>query len=170
MSEFNASILAQNVRNHIEASGLSREDVANLSEVSPGTLKNIEKGKVRSRDKNLDGVLNLLCLDYKIATRRLIKVPLFYRDRLRKAHAKKENFKTLLDKDPSIGFALEYYLIPSGELKDPKKIGDIRDYFLKLEWDWQTTLISGAIGKNKNRLNIKTKSIEGSKKGYEYYI
>lgn len=167
MPKLDKKIIGNNFRELREGVGLSQHDLSTLLEISKRTLANLELGHTKMHI----GLLQRLMSFYDIEDLNLIcnenfGVSVNLREKLQVKYGKEKEYSTLLNKQPTLVYAIKYKLLLSDFLNEPKQVNDVRKYFKSLGWTYLGTSISSAL---KRLSDIVLITPHGTKKNTNLY-
>jgi transcriptional regulator with XRE-family HTH domain len=167
MEQLNKEIIGRNIQILRESLGLTQHDLALLTNISKRSIANIETGKGNFRIELLFAILNFYSVDISLINSRTIKVPEKFREKLIKHHQerKSENIQ-ILTKRPTIVYAINYYLLPSSFLNNPREIAEIQLFFKKLGWEFVSSSITNALTRMPEVIEVRPHESKGNTNVY----
>jgi len=138
-------IIGINIRTLREGLGLSQLEFSNIVGISRASLINIESGKTGYNINLLDNILTFSNYKLQDLSTQIFHVPNDLRDKLANLYKKNPSIYTLLNRKPSIVYAINYKLLPSSFLDSPKEINEIKSFFENLKWSFNGPSIQNAL-------------------------
>lgn len=92
-----------------------------------------------------------------------IEYEYLYRLKLLKKHRSRLEYFTILNKRPSISYAIKYYLIYNSKFKnDGLIISEIKELLTEIKWHYTSAYLSNAMSRNEDLIEIVgTRLIQG---------
>lgn len=158
--------IGRNVRTLRKALDLSQIRFAELTGISRATLINIESGRTGYNLNLIDQILDFA--DYKIEdlSRENFIVDDNLRENLANKYKNNSDIYVILNRRPSIKYAIEYKLLKSNFIIRPKEINEITDFFEKYGWHYLGTSIQNELKTMSDTITIEP---HPTKKGTNLY-
>ena len=164
MSSINRKIITQNILKLIDCNGVDDKDFANLIEKSTRTLVRIRKGESLF---DIDAI-NIASSFFKKSLMELnsqdIQIEEDSRNTLKLVHKDNIAYYSLLEKRPSITYAITYYLLKNDEFCSKGMIVDkIKKLFESFGWNYSSSYISSSMVRNNKYIVVSgTKIVDGN--------
>lgn len=168
--ETSTHVIGRNIIELRDALGLSQKDFADLTNISTSTLVNIESKNRPFHLKSIEGIINFTKIELDDLSKRDFVVPRNLREKLIKKYKSDPSISVLLNKEPSIPYCIKYKLLKSDFLNTPKETKQIREYFLKLGFNFKGNSIHSAIKRIPHLINIEKHPIKKSTNLYSKKI
>ncbi|MDP9079033.1 MAG: helix-turn-helix domain-containing protein [Bacteroidota bacterium] len=128
------------------ATDLSQHDLSTLIQISKRSIAKIELGNENLSVSKVNILLDFFNLSADDLSDGNLSIDHDLRDTLAAHHktAHPEYTKSLTKK-PGIVYAIDYKLLPSKFLTEPKQIHDIKEYFASLGWDFKSSSLTNAL-------------------------
>lgn len=155
MTKFDKRIIGINIKCLREALGLSQVDFSHLVGVSPGTITNIEYGRASNNLSTIERILVFFNLEVDALLNQEISIPLNFRETILSYHKTNKELLNLLDRQPTIVYAIKYKLLKSDFLDIPREISEVKTYFEQFGWSFLGTSISNSLKRMANVIRIE---------------
>lgn len=166
MKQFDRAILGKNVKALREAVGISQHDFSSLIDISKRSLASIELGATNISVDLLSFISSFYNLTIDKLTDKGLKIPNDFREKIIELHKGNTAYQIILNKRPNLTYAINYKLVKTIFLDNPKEINEIKLFFEKHGWNYLGTSISNALKREKDKIKIEPHS---SKKGTFVY-
>lgn len=166
MKQFDRAILGKNVKALREAVGISQHDFSSLIDISKRSLASIELGATNISVDLLSFISSFYNLTIDKLTDKDLKTPNDFREKIIAFHKDNLSYQIILNKRPNLTYAINYKLVKTNFLDNPKEINEIKLFFEKQGWKYLGTSISNALKREKDRIKIEP---HPSKKGTFVY-
>lgn len=167
MAILNKDLIKKNIFILLDYSGLTDISFANLLGVSDRQIKRIKKGKAEFSIDDINKACDFFHQSLKEINNKEVMPPISFRDKLINIHKADTEYNTLLEKRPSITYAINFELLNNNMFKEGnltvKEIGQI---FRNKKWIFTSSYISLALTRNKDKIKIEP---HPSKKGTFVY-
>lgn len=165
MTRINRKVITENILKLIDSNGIEDSDFANLIEKSTRTLSRIRKGQSLF---NIDAI-NIASSFFDKSLIELnepdIVIEIGSRNNLKQIHKNNVAYFSLLEKRPSITYAITYYLLNNKEFCSKGMIVDkIKKFFESLGWNYSSSYISNSMARNNKDIQISGTEIVGGNK------
>ncbi|WP_164113043.1 MULTISPECIES: hypothetical protein [Sphingobacterium] len=149
MSSINREVITKNILKLIDANGIDDKDFANLIEKSTRTLARIRNDEALF---NVEAI-NIASLFFKKSLTELnipdIQIEDNSRNTLKDIHKDNVSYYSLLEKRPSITYAIIHYLLTNEEFCSKGMIVDkIKKLFESFGWKYSSSYISSSMVRN----------------------
>jgi len=164
MTSINRKVITENILKLIDSNGIEDNDFANLIEKSTRTLSRIRKGQSLF---NIDAI-NIASSFFDKSLIELnepdIVIEIDLRNKLKQIHKNDVAYYNLLEKRPSITYAITYYLLGNEQFRSTGMIVDkIKKYFESLGWNYSSSYISSSMARNSKRISVAgTEIVDGN--------
>lgn len=153
----NISLAGQNVKALRKAAGLTKPHLADLLEISTSTLDAIERGVAEISSKSL---VKLTSFFYMYTMDDIYKTEIVIDHDLRAKMAKifsksKPELSVHLEKRPTIVFAIDHKLLKTDFLDTFRTNDEIRQFFVKCGWDFNSSSITNALKRKSAVIEVK---------------
>lgn len=165
MSELAINIVGANVKAIRKALGLSQLNFSIVTGLSKASIVNIESGKKGYNLKLLESITSFTKYSLNDLSNRHFKPEVNLREKLSKLYRNNE-FSHLLNCTPEIVYAIEFKLLRSDFIDQPKEISQIRSFFEKLGWMYNGTSISNALKRRPDLIKIRKHESKGNTNVY----
>ncbi len=154
-------IIGRNVKALREALDLSQLKFAEMTDLSRATIINVESGKTGYNLNLIDKILAFT--DYKIEdlSKENFIVRKDIRDELADKYRDFVEIHVILNKKPTIKYAVKHKLLPSKFLSSPKEINEITRFFKKFGWNFLGTSIQNELKAMPNIIDIQPHPTKG---------
>lgn len=165
MTSIDKKIISENILRLIDSNGIDDKDFANLIEKSTRTLARIRKENALF---NIDAI-NIASSFFNKTLIELnnpeIKIEGNSRNILKQIHKDKVAYYSLLEKRPSITYAITYYLLKNDQFCSEGMIVDkIKFFFESFGWNYSSSYISSAMVRNNEYVSVAgTEIVDGNK-------
>lgn len=166
MEKSDKELIGRNIKLLRNAAGLSQHDLSTLIDISKRTIANIESGKTRHSLDVLDEILSFFNCNLEDIRSKEIILPIDFRERLISYHSTNKTLSNLLTKSPTIVYAIEFKLLKSDFIDQPKEISQIKSFFQKLGWTYKGTSISNALRRRPDLIEIRKHESKGNTNVY----
>lgn len=164
MKNLNRLLVTQNILKLIDYSGITDIDFANLLEKSVRTIKRIREQHSLFTIDDINKSASFFQIDILTMNNIKIEFEENFRHKLLAKHKKHTAYSSILEKKPSISYAIKYYLLKEQKIKVGLTVHQIKEYFSALKWDYSSSYISTAMVRNKDLIEISyTKIVNGKK-------
>jgi len=169
MKNLNKKFITKNILNLIDYSGITDAEFSNLIDVSTKQVKRIKKGDAELTLENI----NLAAKFFDTSISRLnsqdIEYEYLYRLKLLKKHRYQLEYFAILNKRPSISYAIQYYLIYNSKFKNEGLIiSEIKELLLAIKWNYTSAYLSNAMSRNQDLVEIIGTRLVRGKEIYIY--
>jgi transcriptional regulator with XRE-family HTH domain len=162
MSKLNYINIGNNLKKLRTATDLSQHDLSTLISISKRSIANIELGNENLSVSKLNILVDFFNLSSVELSDENLLIDNNLRDKLLDHHKTTHpEYTKSLTKTPGIVYAIDYKLLPSNFLKEPKQIREIKTYFAGLGWDFKSSSITNALLRKPEQ--IKSKKLSGAK-------
>lgn len=156
MAILNKDLITKNLFVLLEFSGISDISYANLLNVSSKQIKRIKKGEAEFSIDNI----NKSCDFFKQSLERINNkeiIPDFnFRKKLLDIHKDNTEYSAILEKRPSITYAINFELLNNEKfLKGKLTVKEIGEIFRDRGWIFTSSYISLALKRNLDKINIE---------------
>lgn len=164
MTSINRKIITENILKLIDGNGIEDSDFANLIEKSTRTLSRIRKGQSLF---NIDAI-NIASSFFDKSLIKLnepdIVIEIDSRNNLKQIHKNNVAYFSLLEKRPSITYAITYHLLNNKEFCSTGMIVDkIKKFFESLGWNYSSSYISSSMTRNSKYIAVAgTEIVDGN--------
>ncbi|MFC3356119.1 hypothetical protein [Sphingobacterium zeae] len=164
MTGINRKVITENILKLIDNNGIEDSDFAHLIEKSTRTLSRIRKGQSFF---NIDAI-NKASTFFNKSLIELnepdIVIEIGSRNNLKQIHKNNVAYFSLLEKRPSITYAITYYLLNNKEFCSKGMIVDkIKKFFESLGWNYSSSYISSSMARNSKRISVAgTEIVDGN--------
>lgn len=164
MTSINRKIITENILKLIDGNGIEDSDFANLIEKSTRTLSRIRKGQSFF---NIDAI-NIASSFFDKSLIKLnepdIVIEIDSRNNLKQIHKNNVAYFSLLEKRPSITYAITYHLLNNKEFCSTGMIVDkIKKFFESLGWNYSSSYISSSMTRNSKYIAVAgTEIVDGN--------
>lgn len=155
MKDASRKIIGRNVKKLREALNLSQLDFSSLIRLSRATLINIEAGKKAYSIDLIDEVAAFAHISAEDLLKENMDIPADKRESLITAYKGNPLISPILDRTPTIPYAIKYKLLVSDFLLVPREINEIRHFFLDYGWDFKGTSLQNALKRMSDEIVIK---------------
>jgi transcriptional regulator with XRE-family HTH domain len=167
MPEMNRKIVGENLRNLRDAIGLTQTDLGDLLSISKRSMANLEAGVEFDTFELINKLLDFYGLTFNDVGYELFLIPTNFREYILSKHLNNGEYSVLLNKIPSIPYAIKYNLLKGDFLNDPKQTYQIKEYFENIGWKWTGPALATALKRLENNgITIKPHPV---KKGTSEY-
>ncbi|SJN49834.1 hypothetical protein [Sphingobacterium sp. JB170] len=164
MKNLNRLTVTQNILKLIDQSGITDVEFANLLEKSVRTIKRIREQQSLFTVDDINKSASFFQIDIRKMNNSKIKFEDNFRHNLLAKHKHHTAYSPLLEKKPSISYAIRYYLLKEQKFKIGLTVHEIKEYFSVLKWDYSSSYISTAMVRNNDLIEIsQTKIVNGKK-------
>lgn len=154
-------IIGRNVKALREALDLSQLKFAELTDLSRATIINIESGKTGYNLNLIDKILAFTSYKIEDLSKENFAIHKDIRDELADKYKDAPSIYVILNKKPTIKYAIKYKLLTSRLLDSPKEINEITRFFEKLGWDYLGTSIQNELKAMPNLIKIEPHPTKG---------
>ncbi|GAA4178558.1 hypothetical protein [Sphingobacterium ginsenosidimutans] len=155
MTSINRKVITENILKLIDSNGIEDNDFANLIEKSTRTLSRIRKGQslfdidaINVASPFFDKSLIELNKQYMV-------IEVDSRNKLKQIHKNNVAYSSLLEKRPSITYAITYHLLNNKEFCSTGMIVDkIKRLFESLGWNYSSSYISSSMRRNSKYITV----------------
>ncbi|SFS88688.1 hypothetical protein [Sphingobacterium wenxiniae] len=165
MTSIDRKFITENILKLLDYSGVADSDFANLIEKSSRTMVRIRKGEALFTIESINIATQFF--DKTLDELNTIKVEFEenYRNKLKDIHKSNTSFYAVLEKRPTITYAIKYYLLEYHEFQTSGMIVDkINDFFNSLGWEYSSSYISSSMSRHKKQIYVAgTKIVDGNK-------
>lgn len=165
MSELAINIVGANVKSIRKSLGLSQLNFSIITELSKASIINIESGKKGYNLKLLENITSFTKYSLSDLSNNNFKPDTNLRDKLAKLY-KNSEFSHMLNCTPEIVYAIEFKLLKSDFIDQPKEISEIKSFFQKFGWTYSGTSISNALKRRPNLIEIRKHDIKANTNVY----
>ncbi|MGJ1271010.1 hypothetical protein [Sphingobacterium siyangense] len=164
MTSINRKVITKNILKLIDSNGIEDSDFANLIEKSTRTLSRIRKGQSLF---NIDAI-NIASSFFDKSLIKLnepdIVIEIDSRNNLKQIHKNNVAYFSLLEKRPSITYAITYHLLNNKEFCSTGMIVDkIKKFFESLGWNYSSSYISSSMTRNSKYIVVAgTEIVDGN--------
>ncbi|MEN5380632.1 hypothetical protein [Sphingobacterium kitahiroshimense] len=164
MTSIDKKIITKNILKLIDSNGIDDKDFANLIEKSTRTLARIRKEKALF---NIDAI-NIASSFFNKTLIELnspkIQIEKDSRNILKQTHKDNVAYYSLIEKRPSITYAITFYLLKNEEFCSKGMIVDkIKKLFESFGWNYSSSYISNSMMRNSTQIYISgTKIVDGN--------
>ncbi len=165
MTSINRKVITENIIKLIDSNGIEDNDFANLIEKSTRTLSRIRNGHQLF---NIDAI-NVASSFFDKSLIQLNKQNMVIeadsRNKLKHMHKSNVAYSSLLEKRPSITYAITYHLLNNKEFCSTGMIVyKIKKFFESLGWNYSSSYISNAMARNSEYVVVAgTAIVDGNK-------
>ncbi|WP_207423755.1 helix-turn-helix transcriptional regulator [Desertivirga brevis] len=146
MSPANKKLIGRNIKSLREATGLSQHDFAICVDLSKRSVANIEAGEANYGIDLLYKILSFFNIELKDISTEEILPPENFREVVLNFHRNnKSPALKILEKPPTIVYGIKYHLVKSDFITIERTISEIKEYFVKLGWYYESSSISNAL-------------------------
>ena len=169
MSKLNYKYIGANVKRLREALGLSQHNLSTLIPVSKRTIANIEAGNPDISIAHLNLLLEFFNLrDSNDLSKKDLIIKESFREKLISYHEiHNPDFNNLLNKTPTIVYAVKYKLLNSLFFKEFREIIEIRSFFEEFGWEYKGSSITNALIRMPNLIERKKHESKGNTNLYK---
>lgn len=161
MSELAINIVGANIKAIRKVLGLSQLNFSIVTGLSKASIINIESGKKGYNLKLLENITSFTKYSLNDLSNRYFKPEVNLREKLGKLY-KRSEFSHILNCTPEIVYAIEFKLLKSDFIDQPKEISQIRSFFEKLGWKYNGTSISNAMKRRPDLVEIRKHENKGN--------
>ncbi|HEY1061647.1 MAG TPA: helix-turn-helix transcriptional regulator [Daejeonella sp.] len=154
MSELAINIVGANVKAIRKALGLSQLKFSIVIGLSKASIINIESGKKGYNLKLLESVTSFTKYSLNDLSNKYFKPDANLRNKLGKLY-KHSEFSHILNCSPEIVYAIEFKLLKSDFIDQPKEISQIKSFFERFGWKYSGTSISNALKRMPDLIEIR---------------
>ncbi|SEO12230.1 Helix-turn-helix [bacterium A37T11] len=158
--------VGKNVKKLREALDLSQLKFAELTGVSRTTIVNIEGGKSGFNLSLIEKILDFTVYNIEELSKENFKVRNDLREELASRYKENLSIYVILNKKPTIRYAIVYKLLNTNLLDKPKEINAITKFFKKLGWLYLGTSIQNELKKMEDEILVQA---HPTKKGTNLY-
>jgi len=166
MNRIDKTLLGRNVKALREAIGISQHDFSTLLDISKRSLANVELGTTNISIDLLSNISSFYNLSIDDLTNKNLIIKDNLRDKIIQSHRNKANYIAILNKKPNLSYALKYRLLKSNFFEKQREVGEIKQFFEKIGWNYLGTSISNALKRERGQIKIEP---HPSKKGTFVY-
>lgn len=167
MNNIDPKIASDNILKLLHNSGISDEEFANLIEISIRWFKYIKSGQYFFKDSEIKIACELFGQKVKHIGDRLFEADNDLRDYLIKIHRNNDRYSAIVNKDPTIPYAIEFKLLNDPDFQKRKlEVKEINKIFNKYGWDFKSSSLSNALKKMSKYIKHETSP---DKKGTHLY-
>lgn len=167
MPKINQEILGENLRASREALPLTREQLADMLQISVGSIVSLEGGLRSTTFRIQNLILDFFGYTFDKVGYEKLEIPFNFREIIIERHSGNKAFSVLLTKVPTIPFAIQYKLLKGNFLDSPKETQQIKKFFDDLGWVWEGTAIATALSRSQNK-GIVIKGVPGKGRTFQY--
>ena len=164
MSNIDRKFITRNILSLIDYSGVADIDFANLIEKSSRTIIRIRKGEALFSIEDINVATEFFNKSLFELNTRNVEFEENFRNNLKEIHKSNTSFSNVLEKRPSITYAITYYLLKNKEFRTSGlSVDKINKFFNSFGWDYSSSYISGAMSRNKKLIGIVgTEIVDGN--------
>lgn len=154
MAILNKNSIQKNIFILLDYSGLSDINFAYLLGVSDRQIKRIKKGKAEFSIDNINKACDFFDQSLKdINSDKVVLPPVTLRENLINIHKTNTEYSSLLDKRPTITYAINFELLHNKIFKSSDlTVKEIDQIFRDKQWVFTSSYISLALSRNKDRI------------------
>ena len=165
MSELAINIVGANVKAIRKALGLSQLNFSIVTGLSKASIINIESSKNGYNLKLLESITSFTKYSLNDLSNKYFKPDVNLRDKLSKLY-KHSEFSHILNCPPEIVYAIEFKLLKSDFIDQPKEISQIKSFFERFGWAYSGTSISNALKRRPDLIEIRKHESKGNTNVY----
>lgn len=149
MTSINREVITENILKLIDSNGIEDNDFAHLIEKSTRTLSRIRKGQSLFNIDAINVASSFFDKSLIELNEQEIVIENDSRNKLKHIHKNNVAYSILLEKRPSITYAIIYYLLNNKEFCSKGMIVDkIKKFFESLGWNYSSSYISSSMSRN----------------------
>ncbi len=165
MTSINRKVITENILKLIDSNGIEDNDFANLIEKSTRTLSRIRKGQSLFDIDAINVASSFFDKSLIELNKQYMVIEADSRNKLRRIHKNNVAYSSLLEKRPSITYAITYHLLNNKEFCSTGMIvAKIKKLFESLGWNYSSSYISNAMARNNKDIQISGTEIVGGNK------
>lgn len=154
MAYLNKEIIRKNIFKLLDYSGLTDISFANLLGVSEKQIRLIKKGEAEFSIDDINKACDFFKKSLPSLNNKEIEIDRMFRGKLLAAHKGNAEYTTILDRRPSITYAINFELIENEKFRTKGLgVGEIKDLFATREWKFSSGYISTALSRNADRID-----------------
>lgn len=164
MKSIDRSFISQNILKLINYAGVSDVDFANLLDISKRTILRIRNNEAYFGVKDINIAADFFQIPVSKINSQMVKFEENYRHKLIEKHKNNTEYLSILNKRPSITYAIEFYLLKNQDFQDKGfVVKEIENFFKQLNWDFSSSYISNAMTRNSNFVKVNYTKVINSK-------
>lgn len=153
MATLDKFLIRKNIFKLVDYSGLTDLDFANLIDVSEKQVRLIKKGSAYFSIDNINKACDFFRKSIANVNNKEIEIDRFFRDRLISQHKGNVEYTTILEKRPSITYAIYFELFYNEKFKTKGlTIREISTLFEARGWFYSSAYISLAMVRNADKI------------------
>ncbi|MFB2121694.1 hypothetical protein [Parapedobacter sp. 2B3] len=167
MANLNKELIRKNIFKLLDYSGLTDLSFADLLDVSEKQIRRIKKGAAEFSINDINKACDFFRKSFASINRREIEADRMFRDKLITQHKGNPEYSTILEKRPSITYAINFELLYNENFrKKGLGISKISQLFEARGWKFSSAYISLAMVRNADRIK-RIRNLE--RKGWYVY-
>lgn len=164
MEKIDRRFITDNIIRLIDFSGIDDVHFAHIIEKSTRTVARIRNGDALLSIENINIAADFFKKDLTVLNTQIVEYEYDFRNTLKELHKNNLQYYNILEKTPSITYAIKYYLIENEDFRKKGFIVDqINDFFKSYNWEYESAYISSAMTRNEDLVFILTKTIINGK-------
>lgn len=153
MANLNKELIRDNIFKLLDYSGLTDLVFANLLNISEKQIRLIKSGLAEFSIDDINKACDFFRKPFASINHKEIEVDRMFRDKLISQHKNNAEYSTILEKRPSITYAINFELIYNEKFRTKGLgIGKIRELFETRGWKFSSGYISTAMVRNADRI------------------
>lgn len=153
MTYLNKELITNNIFKLLEYSGLTDLVFANLLDISEKQIRLIKNSKAEFSIDGINKACDFFQKPFAIINLKEINIDRMFRDKLILAHKNNVEYSTILEKRPSITYAINFELLYNEKFKlKGLGISEIRELFKTRGWEFSSGYISTSMTRNSDRI------------------
>ncbi|WP_286857510.1 MULTISPECIES: hypothetical protein [Sphingobacterium] len=164
MTSINRKVITENILKLIDSNGIEDNDFAHLIEKSTRTLSRIRKGQSLFNIDAINVASSFFDKSLIELNKQNIVIEADSRSTLKRIHKNNVAYSSLLEKRPSITYAITYHLLNNKEFCSTGMIVDkIKKLFESLGWNYSSSYISSSMRRNSKYIAVAgTMMVDGN--------
>ncbi|MFU1859870.1 hypothetical protein ACK8HY_22935 [Sphingobacterium sp. NGMCC 1.201703] len=155
MNTINRKVITENILKLIDSNGIEDIDFANLIEKSTRTLSRIRKGQSLFDIDAINVASSFFDKSLIELNKQHMVIEADSRNKLKHIHKNNAAYSSLLEKRPSITYAITYHLLNNKEFCSTGMIVDkIKKLFESLGWNYSSSYISSSMRRNSKYIAV----------------
>ncbi len=149
MTSINREVITENILKLIDSNGIEDNDFAHLIEKSTRTLSRIRKGQSLFNIDAINVASSFFDKSLIELNEQEIVIENDSRNKLKHIHKNNVAYSNMLEKRPSITYAITFHLLSNKEFCSKGMIVDkIKKFFESLGWNYSSSYISSSMTRN----------------------
>lgn len=155
MNKFDRKIVGKNIRRLRDAIGISQHDFSSIIDISKRSMASIELGITNTSASLLSTISSFYSLKSDDLSNAELEIKDNFREEIIELHKNNPSYQTILKKRPNLTYAINYKLLKTTFLDNPKEVNDIKIFLKKLNWHYLGTSLSNALKREKDKIKIE---------------